>query len=93
MTSAELVNLILKTFQNRVTFVAIRPSQYNRSEISVEFTWGHKDYLASCTKQDRNVVVYVRHNAIDSDNYQIHVERRLNGLVRNEEGELVQCLN
>ena len=90
MNSAELVELIREKFQNRVKFLRIQ----NRPGVAVRFVWGGNEYTASVTV-DNYIVVY-RWIVIDNsersviDNDQRHVEDRLNGLVRNEAGELVK---
>ena len=87
MNSAELVNLIIEKLR-RVKFLAIT----NRTS-QVSFVWGHNEYTAVVTL-DNTIAVY---KWIDGgskcviDNYQIWVEGMLNGLVRNDAGELVLC--
>jgi hypothetical protein len=87
MNSAELVNLILEKLR-RVKFLVI----INRTS-QVRFIWGHNEYTAVVTF-DNTVAVY---KWVDGgtecvvDNYQIWVEGMLNGMVRNDAGELVEC--
>ena len=86
MNSAELVNLILEKLR-RVKFLVI----VNRTP-QVRFVWGHNEYTA-VVSFDGYIAVY---KWVDGgtecviDNYQIWVEGMLNGLVRNDAGELVK---
>ena len=85
MNSAQLVNLILAKLR-RVEFVAIGS---NPVYVSVRFIWGGNDYTASV--EDNYIHVYQVFN-----HSKIHVERvqgMLNGMVRNDAGDLVPCEN
>jgi hypothetical protein len=85
MNSAQLVNLIIEKLR-RVEFLDIE----TRPKIAIKFLWGHKKYLAFESEgyvTVRNIV----HNVLVSDDiYTERIEGMLNGLVRNEDGELVQ---
>ena len=86
MNSAELVNLILEKLR-RVKFVAI--SQHENGFVGVCFTWGHNNYMAIPTK-DRHVSVFHQFRGAVGDIYTERIEGMLNGLVRNDAGELVK---
>jgi hypothetical protein len=92
MNSAQLVNLILAKLR-RVEFLVIQ----NRPGVAARFLWGGNEYSAAVVFNE-SIVVY-RWVIIDNleksviDNYQRYVEGRLNGLVRNDAGELVPCEN
>ena len=87
MNSAELVNLILEKMR-RVEFLEIV-----NNPLLVKFAWGGNEYTVVEHESERLQV----HRWVDGwsamDNYQRHVEDRLNGLVRNDAGELVPCEN
>jgi len=87
MNSAELVNLILGKLR-RVKLLVIQTR-------AARFVIGSNEYTAAVCF-DGSIVVYrwvvidnVEKNVID--NYQIWVEGLLNGLARNDDGELVEC--
>lgn len=86
MNSAELANLILEKLR-RVTFLVIQ----NRPATTVRFRWGGNEYTAVLLS-DNSIAVYrwIGQGACIVDNYQRHVEGRLNGKVRNDAGELVK---
>ena len=88
MNSAELVNLILAKLR-RVKFVAINQSD---GFGGVRFTWGFKDYIA-IPSIDNYVHVYPLPVGMDSNAYTERIEGMLNGLVRNDAGDLVPCEN
>ena len=81
MTSAELVNLILDKLR-RVKFVAI-------TDQDVRFTWGFYNY-GVVPARNGYVHVYRLPIGMDSNIYTERIEGMLNGMVRNDEGELVK---
>jgi hypothetical protein len=83
MNSAELVNLILAKLR-RVKFVAIGS---NPEYVSVRFIWGGNDYTALV---DSNSYIHVYQVLNYSKIHTERVQGMLNGLVRNDAGELVQ---
>lgn len=89
MTTAELVNLIIKKFGgNRVTFKRIDDNAL------VAFRLGDREYIAIYSFIQGSVIVQnCEHGSAlyaTIDNYSQWVEGVLNGMVRNEEGELVK---
>ena len=87
MNSAELVNLILEKLR-RVKFLLI-------DAYHVEFIWNHRTFFAFAyegTVRVRNVDNPNKCFLAD-DSYSMRIEGMLNGLSRNDEGELVKCSN
>ena len=84
MNSADLVNLILEKLR-RVKFVEI--SSYSH-HCQVAFIWGGNPYTAMTNGDD--LIVYSNGLIWESNNYSQRIEGMLNGLVRNDEGELVK---
>jgi hypothetical protein len=85
MNSAQLVNLILAKLR-RVEFVFIEKA-------FIDFTWGQNKYRAF---GDNPVSVIAWNAETQSWNrgdtiYSKRIEGMLNGMVRNDAGELVQC--
>ena len=83
MNSAELVNLSLDKLR-RVKFVAI-------DAYHVEFTWNNRTFFAF--ENDGRVRVRnlnSRQRFCEDDSYSLRVEGMLNGMVRNDAGELVK---
>jgi len=88
MNSAELVNLILEKLR-RVKFIEVLDLPPR-----VKFIWGFNCYTAVCDGFNYIRVLKWDENSPPRtviDNYQEHVEGRLNGMVRNDAGELVEC--
>jgi len=98
MTPAELVNLIVYKFGgNRVEFLDV-----SISCVQVYFTLGGNSYVAFTEDDDSCVIGVLRYyrpqiDGMDKslgnfdDNYSRWVEGVLNGMVRNEEGNLVKA--
>jgi hypothetical protein len=84
MSTHEIVNLIIGKFGgNRVRFTLI-------NDAVVWFVWGGNEYR--CYSSARNLSLIVKRGIEDgwtTDNYSVRVESILNGLVRNEAGEMV----
>ena len=83
MNSAELVNLILEKLR-RVKFVSI-------DAYHVEFSWNHRTFFAFENEgrvRVRNL--NARQRFCEDDSYSLRVEGMLNGLVRNDAGDLVK---
>jgi hypothetical protein len=89
MNSAQLVNLILAKLR-RVEFQAI--NQYGNGFHGVRFIWGFNSY-AAIPARDGYVHVYRLPIGMDDNIYTKRIEGMLNGLVRNDAGELVPCEN
>jgi len=90
MTTAELVNLIIKKFGgNRVTFNRIDDNAV------VVFKLGGREYIALYMPIDESITVKnCEHRSslfTSVDNYSRWVEGVLNGMVRDEEGNLVKA--
>jgi len=83
MNSAELVNLILEKLR-RVKFVSI-------DAFSVEFIWNDKKLWAFEFAKIIKVKNMPKKRVEHDDNYSQWVEGVLNGNVRNDDGELVEC--
>jgi hypothetical protein len=89
MNSAQLVNLILEKLR-RVEFLAI--NQDGNGFFGVHFIWGFNSY-AAIPARDGYVRVYQLPNHSESSIYTERIEGILNGMVRNDAGELVPCEN
>jgi hypothetical protein len=85
MNSAQLVNLILAKLR-RVEFVCI-------DSYSTEFVWNHKKLWAFEFDGKIRVRNMPKKVCEEDDNYSRRVEGILNGMVRNDAGELVPCEN
>jgi len=83
MNSAQLVNLLLDKLR-RVEFLSV--CTINNSA-KVRFVWGHNKYLA-VPSSDGFVHIYPARNHMEI--YTERLEGMLNGLVRNDAGEMVQ---
>ena len=84
MNSAELVNLILEKLR-RVKFVAIETYEHH-SQVAI--IWGGNPYMV-VTNGD-GVIVYSNGLIWESNSYSNRIEGMLNGLSRNDAGELVK---
>ncbi len=91
MTPAELVNLIIHKFGgNRVTFISIERN--DRNSFHVDFTLGANKYHSNFPYGKMNHIFVWKDtgDGLVRDNYSHWVECVLNGMVRNEEGELAK---
>lgn len=84
MNSAQLVNLIIEKLR-RAKFVEIGST---KTSSAVRFIWGFSEFQA-VVKSDNYVHVYMLPKEI-SNTYTERLEGMLNGLVRNDDGELVK---
>jgi hypothetical protein len=98
MTTAELVNLIIRKFGgNRVTFEDIY--QFDNDEFEIGFILGGNSYRVYYKERSyrKHGTVLVKRCEVEGrflkefeDNYSRWVEGVLNGMVRDEEGNLVK---
>lgn len=90
MTPAELVNLIVRKFGgNRVVFERI--SRDDMGHERVQFKLGHHSYHVPHAGSSRLYVWQIAEdNSMIRNSYSSWVEGVLNGLVRDEEGNMVK---
>lgn len=87
MTTAELVNLIIAKFGgNRVQFVDIQT--VHDEWIIVTFYHSDQTYYARCSCNEVNLTVHQEFG--QTSQYSEWIEGVLNGMVRNDAGELVK---
>lgn len=94
MTIADMVNLIVEKLGVRAKFDSIDVSPHGSPVIHI--TFAHNRYVVISAPQNhlQQFDVLVRRlesrNATVDDNYSRWIQGCLNGLVRNEKGEMVQ---